>query len=293
NVRALAELDYVVVQDPFLTPTARLADLVLPVTQDLEREDLVTSWGYDRHLFHAQPALPPAGQARGDYWIFAQLAQRLGFGEAFTEGRDERAWLEHLLARLPLDTAPLAEEGLLRDDPPPRVALAEFRADPSAHPLPTPSGKIELVSADGASVGLPTLPAAVDAEPSASEGYPLQCVTPHSRLRSNSCCHANDWLRALEPHAVWIHPADASARDIREGQRVDVVSAQGRIRLPARVTERIMPGVVCVYQGAWCRPDEQGVDVGGCANTLTAAAHSPTGGMTTHSLWVEVRSTPE
>ncbi len=59
--------------------------------------------------------------------------------------------------------------------------------------------------------------------------------------------------------------------------------------VPAKVTERIMPGVVCLYQGTWYAPDENGVDRGGCANTLTGHWLSPTGGTSTHSASVAVR----
>ena len=77
-----------------------------------------------------------------------------------------------------------------------------------------------------------------------------------------------------------------------ESGRVEVFNDRGVARLPAKVTERIMPGVVCVYQGAWYRPGPDGVDEGGCANVLTPGRTSPTGGCATHSAWVEVRSCP-
>jgi anaerobic dimethyl sulfoxide reductase subunit A len=120
--------------------------------------------------------------------------------------------------------------------------------------------------------------------------YPLQLITPHSKLRSNSCLHANHWLQRVDPHAVWISARDAAARGIADGEQVEVCSEQGVIRLPAKVTERIMPGVVCVYQGTWYQPAADGVDEGGCANVLTSHRTSPTGGCATHSEWVEVRS---
>ena len=118
---------------------------------------------------------------------------------------------------------------------------------------------------------------------------PLQLVTPHYKFRANSCEHANPWLRRLETHAVWINPCDAEARGIRQGDLAEVFNQFGTTAIPARVTERIMPGVVCVYQGAWYQPGMGGVDQGGCANVLTSHRLSPTGGMATHSEWVDVR----
>jgi anaerobic dimethyl sulfoxide reductase subunit A len=79
------------------------------------------------------------------------------------------------------------------------------------------------------------------------------------------------------------------ARGIQDGEGVEVTSESGTIRIPAMVTERIMPGVVCVYQGTWYLPSSDGVDEGGCANVLTGHITSVTGGYATHSGWVEVR----
>jgi anaerobic dimethyl sulfoxide reductase subunit A len=69
---------------------------------------------------------------------------------------------------------------------------------------------------------------------------------------------------------------------------VEVYNQRGRALLPAKVTERIMPGVVCIYQGSWYQPDDDGVDRGGCPNVLTEQRDSPTGGLAVHSAWVEV-----
>jgi len=292
NARALSELDFVVVHDPFLTPTARCADIVLPICTDLERADMVTSWGHDSHLFYNRQTATPAGEARTDYWVFAQLAERLGFGDAYTQGKSEAAWIETFLdpggGSHRWDAARLQRDGIIRQDGEPRTALSEFRADPAAHPLPTQSGKIEITNAVAQDYGLPPIPSYIEI---ADEGqtHPLQLITPHYKFRSNSCLYAVPWLQRLEQHAVWINPQDAAARGITSGDRVEAFNQRGTVRLPAKITERIMPGVVCIYQGAWYSPGEDGVDVGGCANVLTTQRESPTGGFATHTTWVEVR----
>jgi len=300
NARALYELEYVVVHDPLFTPTARCADIVLPICTELERSDLVTSWGHDLHLFYNRQAAAPAGEARTDYWVFAQLAERLGFGDLYTQGKSEAEWIQIFLDPLRgdgshrgdkdhrWDAAHLQREGIIRQDGEPRTALAEFRADPAAHPLPTPSGKIEVSCPQAQDYGLPPIPSYIEV---ADEGqrHPLQLITPHYKFRSNSCLHAVPWLQRLEQHAVWINPQDAAARGIADGDPVEAFNQRGTLRLPAKVTARIMPGVLCIYQGAWYRPGEDGVDVGGCANVLTEQRESPTGGFTTHTTWVEVR----
>jgi len=288
NALALDQLEFVVVNEQFLTPTARRADIILPICTDMERSDLVTSWGHDSHLFYSRQAVPSEGQARTDYWVFAQLAERLGFGHEYTCGRTEEEWLGYVLGTEALDRETLCRHGILRTDGSPRVALSEFRADPTAHPLPTRSGLIEIANLQASAYGLPVIPSYIPDDASRADGYPLQLVTPHSKLRSNSCGHANPWLRRLEPHAVWISRVDADARGIAEGDLVYVSSPSGTIAIESRITERIMPGVVCVYQGTWYEPDEEHVDRGGCANTLTSQRLSPSGGPTTHSTWVEV-----
>jgi anaerobic dimethyl sulfoxide reductase subunit A len=291
NVQALSEIDFVVVQDPYLTPTARCADIVLPVCTDLERSDLVTSWGHDLHLFYSQQATDAPGEAKTDYWILSQLAHRLGFGDAYTQQRSEADWLADLLSSAKLDRAALQREGSLRQDGEPRVALAPFRADPIAHPLPTRSGKIEIDCPQAAHHGLPTIPSYV--KQNGDPKHPLQLLTPHSKLRSNSCLAAYRALQQLEPHRIWIHPRDATPRAIAQEDLVCVYNHRGAIRLRAKVTERIMPGVVCVYQGTWYEPGTDGIDNGGCANVLTGHDTSPTGGYATHSAWVEVRKERE
>ena len=151
--RALARVDTVVVHDPYWTAMAKHADIVVPSTTAYERDDF--SGSRNDPLLMAMPALAePYAQSRNDYQTFAALADRLGFGEAFTEGRTEREWLEHIYDKwaAELDFAcrrstefwaagslrlPV-EDGL--------TLLADFRADPHAHRLATPSGRIEIYS---------------------------------------------------------------------------------------------------------------------------------------------------
>ena len=88
---------------------------------------------------------------------------------------------------------------------------------------------------------------------------------------------------------MWINSVDAENRGIKDGDIVDVFNDRGKIRIPAKVTERIMPGVVNVSQGAWYDPDEEGVDRGGCANVLTKDAMSPGGAIPVNSTLVQVK----
>ena len=159
----------IVMHEQFWTPAARMADIVLPATTSLERDDI----GYgsrEPFLIAMKKAREPVGEARDDYLIFSELARRMGAGDGYTEGRDTMAWLKHLyeLSRVksaeagvtipPFDDfwqAGIAEaEGENRAP----VMLADFRADPAAHPLKTPSGKIEIFSEKIASFGYDDCP---------------------------------------------------------------------------------------------------------------------------------------
>ncbi len=100
-------------------------------------------------------------------------------------------------------------------------------------------------------------------------------------------------MRETEPHAVWINSIDAENRGVKDEDMVDVFNDRGRIRIPAKVTERIMPGVVNVSQGTWYDPDEEGVDKGGCANVLTKDDMSPGGAVQMNSALVQVELSPK
>ena len=286
NVRALEQLEFVAVNDEFFTPTARHADIVFPICTDLEREDLISGIG---NVHYNRQAVAPAAESQTDYWVFARLAERLGFGESYTGGKTQTEWMEHFLEGDNLDGDVLQRDGIMRSQGTPSTILGKFREDPAANPLRTPSGLIQIACPQAEKYGLPAIPSYMGSAWETNGDYPLRLVTPHSKIRANSSGYANPWLQRLEPHRVWINSQDAAERGINHGEMVEVFNQYGAMAIPAKVTERIMPGNVCVYQGAWYRPGKDGVDEGGCANVLTGHHVSPTGGMAIHSEWVEIR----
>jgi anaerobic dimethyl sulfoxide reductase subunit A len=288
NIRALESVEFSVTHDYFLTPTARYADVVLPATTFLERNDIVTPTVGNFVLF-SNRAVPPLGQARNDYDILLELAERLGFGPAFGEGKSEEDWLRSFVAGSDVpDYDEFRRAGIYLGADQCRVGLADFAADPADHPLPTPSGRIELASAAYArDTGFPAAPTCRPLAPRAD--YPLRLVTPKSRYRTHSQCSQIVWFRRREQQALWINPADAVRRGVVDGGMVEVSSPQGRLRIPARVTEDIMPGVVCLLAGIWPELDAEGVDHAGCANVLTSTEPTlPSYGSRTHSVLVQV-----
>jgi anaerobic dimethyl sulfoxide reductase subunit A len=287
NLRALGSLELVVSHEQFLTPTARWSDVVLPVTTFLEREDIVFPEG--NFLFYSHRVIEPVGQSRSDYDILRDLSARLGFQAEFSEGRDEAAWLQRFLADSEVpDPEGFRRTGVYAGPEQERTALSAFIRDPEAHPLDTPSGRIELASEAYARTGFPAVPEFRG--PAPDPEHPLALVTPHARYRVNSQFSNDPPLRGREPQALAIHPADAGPRGVADAARVTVYSPQGRVRVAARVTEDIMPGVVCLTAGVWPQLDQSGTDTAGSANLLTSTQPTfPSQGSRTHSVWVQVR----
>jgi anaerobic dimethyl sulfoxide reductase subunit A len=100
-------------------------------------------------------------------------------------------------------------------------------------------------------------------------------------------------MRELDPQSVWINTTDAEARGIKNGDPVDIYNNRGRVRIPAKVTERIIPGTVSISEGAWYSPDKDGVDHGGCANILTSDGMSPGGCVPMNTAIVEIELAPK
>ncbi len=286
NMRAFEAVEFAVCHDFFLTPTARYCDIVLPTTTWLERQDIVTT-GLNA-LFFSNRAVKPLPEARDDYAIFCELAERLGFSPAFSEGKDEEAWLRQFVAESEVpDYEEFKRTGIYLGADQMRVGLADFIADPVGHPLQTPSGRIELYSAVYVRTGFSPIPEARILAP--RRDYPLRLVTPKSRYRVHSQNSNIPWFNEREPQVLWIHPADAAARGIEDGQPVYVTSPEGRVRIMARVTEEIMPDVVCLLEGMWPVFDADGTETAGCANVLTSTVPTePSRSSRTHSVLVQV-----
>jgi len=275
--RAFARPDTVIVHDSVWTASARHADVVLPATITLEREDIGAAAG-DPLLVAMHRAVSRYGQARDDYDIFGGLAERLGFAEQFTEGRSARDWLEYLYdltCRMLVargvhapDFAEFWDEGELTLPTLPWDGgiVRAFRRDPEAAPLPTPSGKVEITSCAIASFGYadcpghPTwLPPSEGAGSPATARFPLQLVANqpatrlHSQLDFGAISQASK-VNGREP--VRIHPRDAAARGIRDSDIVRLYNDRGACLAGAVLSEALLPGVVQLSTGAWYDPDD-------------------------------------
>jgi anaerobic dimethyl sulfoxide reductase subunit A len=292
-LRDESKVEFIVAQDNFLTPTGRFADLILPACTQFETWGVEDGWKYGDEVILQPKLVEPPGECKSDYRICADLAERLGIGEAFTEGRDERGWTELCLdeyRRLRFPELPSLDEFLqsnlgawTRPAEHPAVAFEDFRRDPENHPLNTPSGRIEIFSRQLYDLKkpeeIPAVPKYIQEWESpfdaAAEKYPLQAIGHHTLQRVHSTHDNNDWLEEAFPQRVFINPLDAADRKIQDGDEVRVFNERGALVLPCRVTPRIMPGVLDIPQGAWYEPDESGLDLGGCVNVLTSSRWTP------------------
>ncbi len=121
-----------------------------------------------------------------------------------------------------------------------------------------------------------------------AERFPLSLCTPKSRARTHSIHGNQDLLSRVDPDTIWMHPMDAEQRGLKEGQPVRVYNDIGETVLPVQVTDRILPGVVSIKEGAWFIPDADGVNRKGCANALTTDRAAPCGATTYNTNQVEV-----
>lgn len=273
--RAWQRPETVIVHEPFWTATAKHADIVFPATTALERADIGGAPN-DTHLFAMHRAIDPVGEAKNDYDIFAELAERLGAGEPFTAGRSSEEWVRHLYEQLRRREPdhPSFEQFWKRGfidrsagaPPPERVLLEAFRSDHKASPLATPSGKIELYSATIAGYqhsDCPPHPSWL--EPfewlgNAGRTFPLHLISnqPKTRLHSQWDHGATSRdAKVADREPILIHPDDAHERHIRSGDVVRVFNSRGACLAGAVVTDDLRVGVVQLPTGAWFAPGEE------------------------------------
>lgn len=292
--RAWQKPETIVVHEAFWTATARRADIVLPATTTLERDD-IGSAAREAFMVAMKRAMPAPGAARDDYAIFSALAEKLGFGVEFTEGLDTMGWLRRLYseARTANHERGIAlpafddfwRDGLidLSCHDAPVTMFADFVADPDANPLGTPSGRIEIFSADVAAMRLPDCPGhpawlerGERLGGSAARASQLHLLSdqPERRLHSQMDASPHSVDGKLDGRErVHMNPLDMKARGIADGQVVVLSNERGRCMAAAKANDLVMPGVARLNTGAWYDPaPATGLDRQGNPNVLTSDA---------------------
>jgi anaerobic dimethyl sulfoxide reductase subunit A len=219
----------------------------------------------------------------------------MGFTD-FGEDSEDELLKEMVVGTEISDYETFKQEGVHRlefDEP--YVAFREQIEDPENNPFPTPSGKIEIYSQALADLKNPKIPPVAkyietweSRNDSLAKKYSLQLISTHFKRRTHGQFERVPWLRELEPQAMLINRVDAEARGIEDEDKVRVFNDRGEVVIVAKVTERIMLGVVDIPQGSWYDPDENGVDRGGNPNVLLKDEISPGGAFPYNTCLVEV-----
>ncbi len=321
EVEAIKKLDFVVCNDANITPSGLFADVLLPACTHFERHDVALPWYKGHYYIHRPKVIEPLGESKTDFQIFTELAYRLGFGETYNprsqrdyfhnadatdEAYLEDWWTNKVMAHqgVTMGWEEFKAKGVYKftfDRP--HVA---FRAQiEQGAPFPTPSGRIEIFSTSLAQISdwtktrygypIPAIPKWIEpwehlTHPKQKE-YPFHLVTPHPRWRTHSIFNNVPWLRETYEQEVTINASDAEKLGIKTGDIVEVWNDRGKTVVPAYVTERCMPGVAALHEGAWLDLDEQGIDRSGNPDMLTKDDPSPAGAFAYNTILCNIRKT--
>ena len=236
---------FTVVSEQFLTDTALYADVVFPAATEIEQLDVIPSWGH-LYLGWNEAAIPPLGESVPNTELWRRLARAMGLDDPEFDLDDEAL----IRASLPsIDVDLLRKQGFMRLDLP--IDLLPYQAGG----FETPDGKASLFSQALADAGHDPLPAYEPAREGPGgelhEKYPLVLLTPKNHTRFlNSTYSKHHGAREGGPFFE-MDPADADARGIAEGELVRIWNDRGELQLPARLSDRLRPGVAAIPWGWW------------------------------------------
>jgi anaerobic selenocysteine-containing dehydrogenase len=264
--KALGKLDFLVVSDVFPTATAQLADIVLPDTSDFER------FGYEGYsspiggfVALRHKIVEPIGESRPAFDVEYELATSMGL-DKYYPWRTTEEWIDYRLKRLGITLEDLKQKTIIYITQP--IEYRKYLKDG----FNTPSNKVELYSQTLKDHGCDPLPVyrelsvSVHNKADSMEGYPLVGTTRRPGIYVHTRYRNLTTLRRVQPGPlIWIHPDDAMARGISDGDKTIVWSPEGSIKVEARITTEIQVGVVVVDFG-WGNPWDGGTNV----NILTS-----------------------
>ncbi|WP_225749768.1 DMSO/selenate family reductase complex A subunit [Paraeggerthella sp. Marseille-Q4926] len=293
-----SKLEFILVWDTVMTDSAKYADILLPDAMRSEQLNMQTQ-GYSEYytaVVVGGPAQEAPGECRSSYDVCADIADKFGKKDEYTEGRTHDEWVQYLYeegakadGEMP-SWDEIKAQGIYKRALEPSIGLKDFRDDPAKNPLGTPSGKIEIYSEQLATIAatwelkedevinpIPVFTPGFQGYGTVTDEYPLYCSGFHHKSRTHSSFGFIPELEAVARQQLWINPMDADPRGIKDGDKVAVESPAGEIRIEAKVTPRIVPGTIGIPQGAWHKANMSGdrVDEGACVNTLTTYKPTP------------------
>ncbi len=323
EIQAINKLELVVCMDSTITPSGLWADVLLPVATHFERHDVALPWYKGHYYIHRPKVIEPMGESKTDFQIFTELAYRISpwFGKTYNpkanrdyfyydDAVDEaylREWwinrvMHHQGVTMPWEefkSLGIYKFKLHR----PEVAFQDQVE--KGIPFQTPTGKIEIFSTKLASIPdwtktqfgyeIPYIPKWIEPWESLNSPktarYPFHLISPHPRWRTHSIFNNCSWLRETYEQEVTVNASDAKKLGIKTGDIVEVWNERGRVVVPAYVTERCMPGVAVLHEGAWMNLDENGVDRAGNADFLTLDEPSPAGAFAYNTVLANIAKT--
>ncbi len=329
EIAAIRKLELVVCMDSTITPSGLWADVLFPIATHFERQDVALPWYKGHYYIHRPKVIEPLGESKTDFQVFTELAYRIekldpsvkDFGQRYNpkarrdyfDNNDavDEAYLTDWWANkvqknqgVTMSWETFKKHGVYKfafDKP--HVAFEEQIS--KGKPFQTPSGKIEILSTTLANIKdwtktqygyeIPYIPKWIEPFESLNhvkaKKFPFHMVTPHPRWRTHSIFHNIPWLRETYQQEITISARDAEKRGIKTGDIVEVWNDRGRVVVPAYVTERCMPNVVVLYEGAWMDLAKDGTDRAGNPDFLTLDQPSPAGAFAYNTILVDFRKT--
>jgi anaerobic selenocysteine-containing dehydrogenase len=260
---AMKKLEFAVAADLFMTPTAELCDYVLPATSFLEMSNITTAFEHRQrgktHLQYRAAVIEPLAERRSDTWIIFELAKRLGLGDKFWNGNIEAAYQYELApSGITLEQLKNSPGGISLPVEPAHEKHAKKNGDGIARGFATPTKRVELYCQPFAANGIPAMPEYVEpavsplSRPDLAAEFPLVLTNAKFTTYMHSQQRALPSLRKASPEpSADIHPETALRYGVKNKEWMMVESPRGAIKVKARVTTNIIPGVICCQHGWW------------------------------------------
>jgi anaerobic dimethyl sulfoxide reductase subunit A len=329
EIQAIKKLELVVCMDSTITPSGLWADVLFPIATHFERQDVALPWYKGHYYIHRPKVIEPLGESRTDFQVFTELAQRIekldptvkDFAKRYNpkagpdyftncDATDEAyltAWWRDKVQKhqgVTMSWETFKQHGVYKfvfDRP--HIAFEEQIS--KGVPFETPSGRIEILSTTLANIKdwtrtqygyeIPYIPKWIEPFESLNhekaKKFPFHMITPHPRWRTHSIFHNIPWLRETYQQEVTISTRDAAKLGIKTGDIVEVWNERGKVVVPAYVSERCMPNVVVLFEGAWMDLARDGTDRAGNPDFLTLDEPSPAGAFAYNTILVDLKKT--
>ncbi len=328
EIEAIRKLDsygegesLLVCMDSTITPTGIWADYLLPIATHFERHDTALPWYKGHYYIHRPKVIQPLGESKTDFQVFTELAYRLGFGERYNprasreyfntddavdEAYLEVWWTEKVMGHqgVTMTWEEFKKRGVykFRFNEPHVAFRAQIR---DGVPFQTPSGRIEIFSTQLAQITdwkktqygyeIPAIPKWIEPWESLNhekaKTYPFHLISPHPRWRTHSIFNNIPWLRETFTQETTISTRDAERLGVKTGDIVEIWNERGKVVTPVYVTERCMPGVAVLHEGAWMDIAEDGSDRAGNPDFLTLDEPSPAGAFAYNTVLADIKKT--